>query len=119
MTAPAGNDAEITTAARLFQGLSDPIRLAVLMALLNGERRVTDLVEIVGSSQPNVSNHLACLKGCGLVTDRPGDRRQVFYSIAHPGLRDVLVSAESLLASIGHEVRLCDHPLMGQERSSG
>jgi len=119
MTTPACIDAEIATAARLFHGLSDPTRLAVLMALLDGERRVTDLVAVVGSSQSNVSNHLACLKGCGLVTDRPGDRRQVFYSIAHPGLREVLVSTESLLASIGHEVRLCDHPLMGPERSGG
>ena len=117
----AGTDVEITTAARLFHGLSDPTRLAMLMALLEGERRVTDLVGIVGSSQPNVSNHLACLKGCGLVTDRPGERRQVFYSIAHPELRDLLMSAESVLSSIGHEVRLCDHPLMrhGGERSDG
>jgi len=122
LTTTAGADAEIVTAARLFHGLSDPTRLAILMALLDGERRVSDLVEIVGSSQPNVSNHLACLKGCGLVTDRPGERRQVFYSMAHPGLRDLLMSAESLLSSIGHEVRLCDHPLMGQgsiERSDG
>lgn len=80
---------------------------------------MSDLVEMVGSSQPNVSNHLSCLKGCGLVSDRPGDRRQVFYSIAHAGLRELLVSAESLLASSGHEVRLCDHPMMGSERSDG
>ena len=118
ITSPS-NDVEITLAARLFHGLSDPTRLAILMALLDGERRVTDLVEVVDGSQSNVSNHLACLKGCGLVTDRPGDRRQVFYSIAHPGLRGLLVSAESLLASIGHEVRLCDHPLMGHGRSGG
>jgi len=63
-------------------------------------------------SQSNVSNHLACFKGCGLVTDRPGDRQQVFYSIAHPGLRDVLVSTESLLAGIGRDVRLCNPPVV-------
>jgi DNA-binding transcriptional ArsR family regulator len=90
------------------------IGLAILLALLDGERRVTDLVDIVGSSQSNVSNHLGCLRGCGLVTDRPGERRQVFYSIAHPELRALLTSAEVLLGRIGHEVRLCDHPLMGQ-----
>jgi ArsR family transcriptional regulator, cadmium/lead-responsive transcriptional repressor len=91
------------------------------MALLDGERRVSDLVHIVGLSQSNVSNHLGCLRGCGLVTDRPGERRQVFYSIAHPELRELLRSAEVLLGRIGHEVRLCDHPLMEQarERSGG
>lgn len=115
----ASADDEIVLAARLFHGLSDSTRLAILMALLDGERRVTDLVDIVGSSQPNVSNHLACLKGCGLVVDRPGTRRQVFYSIAHPELRDLLVSAELLLSSTGHEVRLCDHPLMGSGTEHG
>jgi ArsR family transcriptional regulator len=87
--------------------------LSILLALLDGEQRVSDLVGIVGTSQSNVSNHLACLKGCGLVVDRPAERRQVFYSITHLELRDLLVSAERLLAESGHEVRLCDHPLMG------
>lgn len=101
-------------AARLFHGLSDPTRLSILLALLDGERRVTDLVSAVGSSQSNVSNHLACLRECGLVVDRPGDRRQVFYSIAHEELREVLLATEMLLARAGHTVRLCTNPYMGE-----
>lgn len=103
---------EVGLAAELFHGMSDPTRLSILLALLGGERRVGELVEVVGSSQSNVSNHLACLKGCGLVVDRPGPRRQVFYSIAHRELFDLLSAAESLLACTGSQVRLCDHPLM-------
>lgn len=104
---------DIGVAARLFHGLGDPTRLAVLLSLLDGEQRVTDLVAQVGSSQSNVSNHLACLKECGLVVDRPGARRQVFYSIAHAELCDVLVASERLLAQAGHAVRLCTNPFMG------
>jgi len=100
-------------ATRLFHGLSDTTRLSILLALLDGERRVTDLVTIVGSSQPNVSNHLACLRECGLVNARPAERRQVFYSIAHPELRDLLVACELLLARNGHDVALCTNPAMG------
>jgi DNA-binding transcriptional ArsR family regulator len=113
VTAHTPSADEISVAAQLFHGLSDPTRLSILLALLDGEQRVSDLVGIVGTSQSNVSNHLACLKGCGLVVDRPAERRQVFYSITHLELRDLLVSAERLLAESGHEVRLCDHPLMG------
>ncbi len=113
VTAPTPRADEISVAAQLFHGLSDPTRLSILLALLDGERRVSDLVGIVGTSQSNVSNHLACLKDCGLVVDRPAERRQVFYSISHPELGDLLVSAERLLARSGHEVRLCDNPLMG------
>lgn len=105
-------------AARLFRGLSDPTRLAILLALLDGERRVADVVEAVGSSQSNVSNHLACLKACGLVVDRPGDRRQVFYSIARPEVRDVLIAAEHLLVEGGHAVDLCSNPLMPSRRKA-
>ena len=102
---------QIQTAAELFHGLSDPTRLRILLELQGGERRVTDLVAAVGSSQSNVSNHLACLRGCGLVTDRPAERRQVYYSITHPELIDLLVASEQLLEKCGHTVKLCDHPL--------
>jgi DNA-binding transcriptional ArsR family regulator len=111
---------DVDVAARLFHGLSDPTRLAILLSLLDGERRVADIVGQVGSSQPNVSNHLSCLKGCGLVTDRPGERRQVFYSIARPEVRDLLVAAESFLVEGGQAVSLCADPLMPpRRRSSG
>jgi DNA-binding transcriptional ArsR family regulator len=41
-------------AARLFRGFADPTRVAVLLTLLGGERRVSDLVEAVAGSQSNV-----------------------------------------------------------------
>src|SRR5712691_10513995 len=65
--------AELTSvelAAKLFRGLADPTRLGVLLALQGRERRVVDLVAELGTSQANVSGHLACLRDCGLVADR-------------------------------------------------
>ena len=106
------DQAEVGAAARLFHGLSDPTRLTILLELVDGERRVTDLVQVVNSSQSNVSNHLACLRECGLVVSRPGARRQVFYSIAHVELHDLLRASERLLVEVGHAVQLCSHPLM-------
>ena len=103
---------DVEIGARLFHALSDPTRLAILLCLLDREQRVSDIVEAVGSSQPNVSNHLACLKGCGLVVDRPGDRRQVFYSIARPEVAELLTAAEGFLAENGQAVDLCTNPLM-------
>ncbi len=100
-------------AARLFRGLADPTRLAILLALLDGERRVTDLVEAVGGSQSNVSGHLACLRECGLVVDRPGERRQVFYRLSGPEVTELLEAAERLLAASGTAIELCHNPLMG------
>lgn len=93
-------------AAKLFRGFADPTRLAILLALLKGERRVVDLVSEVGSSQPNVSAHLACLKDCGLVLDRP-EGRQSFYRVALPEVLDVLRAAERVLAACGVAIDLC------------
>ena len=102
--APARPDVAI--AAKLFRGLADPTRLALLLALLEGEHRVTDLVDRVGGSQANVSGHLACLKDCGLVEDRP-QGRAVFYRIAAAEVVTVLRAAEALLAVSGHAIDLC------------
>jgi DNA-binding transcriptional ArsR family regulator len=88
--------------------------VAVLLTLLGGERRVSDLVEAVGGSQSNVSGHLACLRDCGLVVDRPGERRQVFYRLAGPEVVELLQAAERLLAATGTRIELCQNPLMRQ-----
>ena len=101
-----------SVAARLFRGFADPTRVAILQVLLDGERRVTDLVEMLGTSQSNVSGHLACLKECGLVVDRPGERRQVFYRLSGDEVVELLRSAERLLAANGNAIELCRNPLM-------
>jgi DNA-binding transcriptional ArsR family regulator len=98
-------------AARMVRGFADPTRLAILIELLPGERRVNDLVEVVGGSQSNVSGHLACLKGCGLVLDRHAERRQVFYRLSGPVVAELLRTAERLLAANGTAIELCENPL--------
>ena len=104
--ATSAQRADMELAAKLFRGFGDPLRLAILDELSRGERRVTDLVSAVGGSQGNVSGHLACLKACGLVADRP-EARQVFYRIASDQVVAVLRAAEALLAINGHQVALC------------
>ncbi len=102
----------------MFRGFADPTRLAILLALLQGERRVVDLVREIGTSQPNVSGHLACLKDCGLVADRPLGR-QVLYRIARPEVYDVLQAAERLLAATGIAIELCPNYEVDGRRPGG
>ena len=98
--------ASAALAAKLFRGLADPTRLGILLALQAGERRVVDLVAELGGSQANISGHLACLKDCGLITDRAQGRAN-FYRLARPELATLLHAAEQLLAGAGHDVALC------------
>lgn len=100
------HDLSLTLKAKLFRGLADPSRLAILDGLRVGERTVSDLVAMTGLSQPNVSGHLACLKECGLVTSRQ-DGRFVSYALADPRVEDVLRGAEGILADVAARIYAC------------
>ncbi len=99
-------DRAVVRGAALFSGLADRSRLSIVRALAGNEQRVTDLVALLGLAQGTVSGHLACLRECGLVVARP-QGRQMFYSLAHPQLLDLLSAAEQLLALTGESVELC------------
>jgi DNA-binding transcriptional ArsR family regulator len=100
----------LAAAACLFHSFSDPSRMAILQHLALEEHRVVDLTAHIGLAQSTVSKHLACLRGCGLVTARPEGRATV-YSLNHAdALMDLWSAAERLLALTGDRVTLCpDH----------
>ena len=75
--------------AKLFRGFADPSRLSILEALRDGERTVSDLVQTTGLTQPNVSNHLSCLRDCGLVTVRQ-QGRFAYYSLSDERVAQLL-----------------------------
>lgn len=91
---------------KLFRGFSDQSRLAILEALRPQPRSVSDLVDHTGLSQPNVSNHLACLLDCGLVS-REQRGRFAFYALSDPRVEDLLRAADDLLADVAHGVAAC------------
>lgn len=106
MSATANQCTDVDAAAKLFRGLGDRTRLAIVALLANGEQRVTDVVTALDGSQANISGHLRCLKDCGLLIDRRTGR-EVYYRIAHPEVIDVLRTAERLLATTGRHIDLC------------
>ena len=99
-------DLSLTLKAKLFRGLADTSRLALLEALRRGEKTVSELVVATGLSQPNASRHLTCLKECGLVASRQ-EGRFVYYALADPRVEDVLRDAEGILADVAARVYAC------------
>ncbi len=61
--------------ARFGCALSDPTRAEILLLLRDGPGYPSDLAETIGVSRQILSNHLACLRGCGLVLAEPEGRR--------------------------------------------
>src|SRR5215831_4970299 len=64
--------------AALFEVLAEPHRRSILDLLRESERSVTDLVGVLGVSQPAVSKHLRVLREAGLVTARPDAQRRMY-----------------------------------------
>ena len=88
--------------SQFFKGLAEPSRLRILVALTEGPKCVSDLVDATGLSQPNASNHLACLLGCGLVTaNRAG--RFVFYRLASEEVSSLLHAADRIADDASRE----------------
>jgi DNA-binding transcriptional ArsR family regulator len=75
--------------ARVGRALADPTRCRLLVALLDGPGYPAQLAGALGLSRSNVSNHLACLRGCGLVVASL-EGRQTRYEIADPHLATAL-----------------------------
>ena|SRR5215217_6309130 len=75
--------------ARLGRALADPTRCRILVALLDGVHYPSQLATELGLSRSNVSNHLACLRGCGLVV-AAYKGRQVHYTLADAHLTRAL-----------------------------
>ena len=92
--------------AKLFRGFADPSRLAILNALRKSERTVSDLVQSTGFTQPNVSNHLSCLRDCGLVNVRQ-QGRFAYYSLSDDRVAKLLLLTDELLADVARGVYEC------------
>lgn len=71
------------SACRLMKVLSNPDRLLLLCQLSQGEKRVGELEELVGISQPTLSQQLGVLREEGLVNTRR-DGKNIYYEIASP-----------------------------------
>ncbi|MEV0582579.1 helix-turn-helix domain-containing protein [Nonomuraea sp. NPDC050310] len=85
--------------ARVGTALADENRRRLLLELLQAPAYPADLAERLGMTRGNVSNHLACLRGCGLVRTVPVGRR-VRYELADVKLARALAELASLVLLI-------------------
>jgi len=73
-------DEDIDRASRSLKAMSHPLRLKILCTLGDSEISVQDIVEHVGTSQSNISQHLAILRDKGILSARK-DANRVYYKV--------------------------------------
>ncbi len=92
--------------AKLFRGFADPSRLAILEVLRRGPCTVGELAERTGLTLTNVSNHLRCLRDCGLVS-RERKAQFVSYCLSDERIAVLLGLAEDVLGETAWGVAAC------------
>jgi ArsR family transcriptional regulator, cadmium/lead-responsive transcriptional repressor len=97
--------------ARLGRALADPTRCRILVALLDGTAYPARLAEQLGLTRSNVSNHLACLRGCGLVV-ATYEGRQVRYALADEHLARALRELVQVVLAVDTEQPCLDEQPM-------
>ena len=85
--------------ARFGHALSDPTRSRLLLALREAPGYPAELADLLGVSRQNLSNHLACLRGCGLVVAVPEGRR-VRYELADAALAHALTDLLGVVLAV-------------------
>jgi DNA-binding transcriptional ArsR family regulator len=98
--------------AQRFRCLSEPMRIALLDRLREGEATVSELTEATGASQQNVSKHLGVLLGAGIVSRTKRGTSSV-YTIADPGVFEL---CELVCGSLRRQVEDLDLILQGTAR---
>ena len=95
-----GKQEQIETAARALKAISHPLRLKILCVIGEGEVCVQDIVEAVGTSQSNVSQHLAILRDKGVLLTRK-DANRVYYRVGDQRTLQLIVMMREVFCGVG------------------
>lgn len=93
------NDADIDIASRALKAMAHPLRLKILCILgTTQEISVQDLVERVGTSQSNISQHLSILRDKHILVSRK-DANKVYYRIGEQNILQLIEAMQDAFCS--------------------
>lgn len=100
-------DSRLDVMNRLGRALADPTRSRILTSLLEKPGYPAELARSLELTRSNVSNHLTCLRGCGIVAAIP-EGRQTRYEIADPHLNRALTALVDVVLAVDDGVECAD-----------
>lgn len=95
---------------RLGRAMADPTRSRILLRLLDAPAYPAALAEELGLTRQNVSNHLACLRDCGIVVVEP-EGRQSRYEISDPLISHALSDLLQVVLHVDENAATHDLPI--------
>ncbi|WP_336864901.1 metalloregulator ArsR/SmtB family transcription factor [Peribacillus frigoritolerans] len=98
---------DIDLKVKMIHGFSNKTRIQILESIKDQEKTVSEIVEEVSGNQSNISQHLACLKGCGIIVGR-NEGKYCYYSLRNQQIRDLLAMFDIVLADVQNDVSCCE-----------
>jgi ArsR family transcriptional regulator len=95
----AGHGDDIREASDALKAMAHPLRLKILCLVGQHELMVQDIVEAVGTSQSNISQHLAVMRERGLIASRK-DANKVFYRIDDPRILRMIAMMREVFCTV-------------------
>ncbi|PWU70147.1 MULTISPECIES: ArsR/SmtB family transcription factor [Gracilibacillus] len=103
---------DVDTKVKFLHGFSHKTRIQILDCIKNKEKTVSQIVDDIATSQSNISQHLACLKGCGIIVGRQ-QGKYIYYSLRNQQVRDLLSMFDEVLLDVQNEVASCENHIKG------
>ncbi|ARO21449.1 transcriptional regulator (plasmid) [Bacillus tropicus] len=101
------NPNDLDVKAKFMRGFADKTRLQILKCMMDGEKTVSEIVEIIQGNQSNISQHLNCLKGCGIILGRQKGK-YVYYSLRNTQIEQLLTMFDIVFHKVQNKVAACD-----------
>lgn len=93
-----GKSENIEQAALAMQAMSHPMRIKILCLLSSGELIVQEIVDAVGTTQSNISQHLRILKACGIINGRR-DGTKMYYAIGDTRILKMIILTREIFCA--------------------
>jgi len=92
---------------KFLQGFSNKVRIQILECIKE-EKTVSQIVTDLNVSQSSISQHLACLKGCGLIVGRQ-EGKYMYYSLRNQQVHDLLDMFDVVLEGVQNDIACCEN----------
>ena len=99
---------DMETKMKFLHGFSHKTRVQILESIKEEEKTVSQIVGDLNGNQSNISQHLACLKGCGLIVGRQ-EGKYVYYRVRNQLVRDLLTMFDVVLEDVQNDIACCEN----------
>ncbi|NQD65411.1 helix-turn-helix transcriptional regulator [Bacillus haikouensis] len=99
-------ETDMDTKIKFLQGFANKMRIQILDCIKEEEKTVSEIIKDLDGSQSSISQHISCLKGCGLIVGRQ-EGKYIYYSLSNQKVRDLLTMFDEVLEEVQNDVACC------------